>query len=97
VLPVAIVGDHCDLNESLSLLAARGIQQVLVEAGPWLTAAILQASLVDEVRIYIAPMILGSKGTADLSEPMKALTTLLQLKDVQIDTIDTDIRICGLL
>jgi diaminohydroxyphosphoribosylaminopyrimidine deaminase/5-amino-6-(5-phosphoribosylamino)uracil reductase len=97
VLPVAIVGDHCDLNESLSLLAARGIQQVLVEAGPRLTAAILQANLADEVRIYIAPMILGSKGTADLSEPMKALTTLLQLKDVQIDTLDTDIRIHGLL
>ncbi len=97
VLTVGECGGHCDLKETLALLGNRGIQQVLVEAGPTLIAAFLKQNLADEIRVYIAPVILGSSGDAPIGEPMAALNDYQQLKDVQIDTFATDIRVCGYL
>lgn len=97
VLTVGTRDDHCDLKETLSHLGQRGIQQLLVEAGPTLIASFLKQNLVDEVRIYIAPMILGPNGDASISEAMNTLNNFQQLKDVQIGTFGTDLRVCGLL
>jgi diaminohydroxyphosphoribosylaminopyrimidine deaminase/5-amino-6-(5-phosphoribosylamino)uracil reductase len=97
VLPVPMAGDYCDLAETLSLLGARGIQQVLVEAGPTLITSFLKQKLVDEVRIYIAPLILGPNGQADITTAMSTLNDALKLKDVKISTFGTDIRVCGTL
>ena len=97
VLPVPVADDHCDLGETLTLLGARGIQQVLIEAGPRLIASFLKQNLADEVRIYIAPLILGPNGTADITGPLSTLDNYLKLKDIKIDTFGTDICIRGLL
>jgi len=97
VLPVPIANDHCDLGETLIMLGAREIQQVLVETGPRLIASFLNQKLVDEVRIYIAPLILGPNGTADITGPLNTLNNALRLNDVRIDTLGTDIRIRGFL
>ena len=70
---------------------------MLVEAGPTLIASFLKQNLVDEVQIYIAPMILGPNGDADISKAINTLDDYQRLKDVQIDTFGTDIRVCGLL
>lgn len=42
-----------------ALVDAYGITTVLVEAGPGLLGSLLDADLVDELRVYIAPLILG--------------------------------------
>ncbi|RKY12282.1 MAG: bifunctional diaminohydroxyphosphoribosylaminopyrimidine deaminase/5-amino-6-(5-phosphoribosylamino)uracil reductase RibD [Planctomycetota bacterium] len=97
VLAVPIREDHGDLKKTLSLLGARGIQQVLIEAGPTLITSFLNQNLVDEVQIYIAAITLGNNGTAPISEPMSTLNDCLELKNVRIDTFGTDIRVCGLL
>jgi len=97
VLAVAEHNEHCDLQEVLAELGKRGIQQVLVEAGPTLIGAFLKQKLADKVRIYVAPVILGSNGDVDICEPMSTLSDYQQLKDIQIDTFGTDIRVCGLL
>ena len=97
VLPVPMVGDHCDLGETLILLGARGIQQVLVEAGPTLITSFLQQHLVDEVRIYIAPLVLGPNGKADITTAMKTLNDALKLTTVKINTFGTDVCVTGFL
>ena len=97
---VLTVGDedgHCNLQETLTLLGSRGIQQVLIEAGPTLITEFLKQNLIDEAYIYIAPLTLGDKGTATASETMNALTNQQELKDVKTDTFGTDVRICGYL
>lgn len=48
-----------DLGAVLQLLAARGINEVQVEAGATLAGAFLEAGLVDELLLYIAPVVLG--------------------------------------
>lgn len=49
-----------DLERLLQALAARGINEVLVEAGARLNGALLAAGLVDELLLYQAPVILGT-------------------------------------
>lgn len=49
-----------DLNAVLQALAARGINEVQVEAGATLAGALLRENLVDEVLLYIAPVLLGA-------------------------------------
>ncbi|KAA8982615.1 bifunctional diaminohydroxyphosphoribosylaminopyrimidine deaminase/5-amino-6-(5-phosphoribosylamino)uracil reductase RibD [Halospina sp. K52047b] len=45
----------------LGLLAARGINDVLIEAGATLAGAALEADVIDEFWLYLAPTMLGSR------------------------------------
>ncbi|MBJ3814792.1 bifunctional diaminohydroxyphosphoribosylaminopyrimidine deaminase/5-amino-6-(5-phosphoribosylamino)uracil reductase RibD [Shimwellia pseudoproteus] len=51
---------HIDLVLLLMQLGKRQINSVWVEAGPQLAGALLQAGVVDELILYIAPKLLGS-------------------------------------
>ena len=52
-------GCGLDLDAVLSLLADRGVRRVLVEGGPTVAGAFVDAGLVDEVVAYLAPALLG--------------------------------------
>ncbi|WP_146906974.1 bifunctional diaminohydroxyphosphoribosylaminopyrimidine deaminase/5-amino-6-(5-phosphoribosylamino)uracil reductase RibD [Arenimonas daejeonensis] len=51
-----------DLNAVLSQLGQRGVNELQVEAGATLSGALLKAGLIDELLLYIAPVLLGDKG-----------------------------------
>jgi diaminohydroxyphosphoribosylaminopyrimidine deaminase/5-amino-6-(5-phosphoribosylamino)uracil reductase len=51
-----------DLNAVLSQLGQRGINELHVEAGATLSGGLLAAGFVDELLIYIAPVLLGEHG-----------------------------------
>ena len=55
-------GGRLDLAAVLQLLAARGINEVHVESGATLAGALLNAGLVDELLLYVAPVLLGDGG-----------------------------------
>lgn len=97
ILPVPERDGHCDLTETVSMLGARGIQQLLIETGPTLITEFLKQNLADEVRIYIAPFALGDNGTAPVSEPMIRFANQNGLKDIKIDTFGEDVHLCGYL
>ena len=63
-----------DLHATLALLAARGCNEVQVEAGAALAGALLHAGLVDELLLYIAPVLLG-----DSARPLLHLPTLADM------------------
>ncbi len=86
-----------DLRFLLDELGKRGIQQVLVEGGPHVAASFLREGLVDEMCVYVAPKVLGSGGTAPVSEPMAALEHVVGLHQVQIKALGDDVRIRGRL
>ncbi len=50
---------HCDLAAVLARLAALEINDVWVEAGPKLNGALLEADLIDELVLYVAPRLFG--------------------------------------
>ncbi len=77
------------LSEVLRALAVREVNDVLVEAGPILTGALLAAGLVDELLIYLAPRLLGSDAVA-----MVDLAGLERIDDAPSLEI-TDLRAVG--
>jgi diaminohydroxyphosphoribosylaminopyrimidine deaminase/5-amino-6-(5-phosphoribosylamino)uracil reductase len=48
------------LEEELARLAAEGVQWLLLEGGPTLATAFLEADLVDKVLVFVAPTIAGA-------------------------------------
>jgi diaminohydroxyphosphoribosylaminopyrimidine deaminase/5-amino-6-(5-phosphoribosylamino)uracil reductase len=97
VLAVNETDSHCDLLSVLAQLGKRGVQQLLVEGGPTVLSAFFKEHLVNEVCVYIAPLILGAGGIADLSAGLAGGVTAKRLSDVKIQTLDKDIKITGLL
>lgn len=47
------------LREELEVLASEGIQSLLLEGGPTLAAAFLEAGLADKLLVFVAPSIAG--------------------------------------
>ena len=88
-LIVGKAGQPVDLAELLKLLAQRGCNEVLIEAGSTLSGAFLQAGLVDELVIYMAPKLLGHQ-----ARPLFTLPGLDQMAD-QIKLSMKDTRLVG--
>ena len=84
-----------NLHFLLDRLSERKMAQLLVEGGPTVIASFLAENLADEIVIYIAPTILGSKGRADITTSMARLADVLHLKNVDIKNFDSDIRLSG--
>ena len=82
-----------DLPAMLRDLAARQVNELHVEAGARLNGALLQAGLVDELLVYLAPQLLGpGRPMAELA-PLTALTeaTALQFSDATL--VGPDLRL----
>ncbi len=76
---------HVDARAVLENLATRGVNEVLVEAGPELAGALITDDLVDELVIYQAPHIMGSETKGMFRTP--AWTALSDRRS--LDIIDT--------
>jgi riboflavin-specific deaminase-like protein len=50
-----------DLAAALEALAQLGIEQLMVEGGSTLVAALLESGLVDELQLAVAPLLLGGE------------------------------------
>src|SRR5262249_8567344 len=59
------------LLDELEALAADGVQSLLLEGGPTLATAFLEADLVDKILLFVAPVLAGdgSPPTAQLRSP----------------------------
>ena len=60
---VSATADGVSLQETLKLLAKRGILQVLVEGGALLQSSFLKQGLVNQLSLYMGPHLLGKHGT----------------------------------
>lgn len=83
-----------DLPAVMALLAARGVNEVHVEAGPTLCGALLQAGLADELLLYIAPLLMGDTARpllAGLGIEAMAQAVPLEIADVRM--LGKDLRL----
>jgi 2,5-diamino-6-(ribosylamino)-4(3H)-pyrimidinone 5'-phosphate reductase len=53
--------DRVDLKELFSLLHKRGIQRIMVEGGASLNWSLVSQGLVDEIHVYVGPMLIGGE------------------------------------
>jgi len=74
-------------------LAARGINEVQVEAGFKLNGSIVRAGLADELLIYLAPTLIGdAQGMLDLPA-LSDLAQAQRLKFREVTRVGDDVRI----
>jgi diaminohydroxyphosphoribosylaminopyrimidine deaminase/5-amino-6-(5-phosphoribosylamino)uracil reductase len=82
-----------DLNAVMRELARRDANEVHVEAGARLNAALLQAGWVDELLVYQAPLLLGSgRGMAALG-PLAGLPEAQRFRFHSVDQVGEDLRL----
>ena len=89
VLYLPAADGHVDLLGLMGHLAAREVNDLMVEAGARLCGALLAAGLIDEIVIYYAPHILGS--TAHGMFAMPGLENMQQRHALKIQ----DVRAIG--
>ncbi len=82
-----------DLEAVLGVLAEH--TEVLVEGGPTLAGAFLQAGLVDRIVAYIAPVVLGSGPAAMEDVGVGTMSEALRFSIESVETLGTDIVVCG--
>ncbi|MBD2835481.1 bifunctional diaminohydroxyphosphoribosylaminopyrimidine deaminase/5-amino-6-(5-phosphoribosylamino)uracil reductase RibD [Pseudomonas sp. JM0905a] len=87
---------HVDLRKLLQELASRGVNEVLVEAGPRLAGAFAQAGLVDEYQIFIAAKFLGSSARPLLDWPLARMAEAQELTIVEMRAVGDDWRVIAI-
>jgi diaminohydroxyphosphoribosylaminopyrimidine deaminase / 5-amino-6-(5-phosphoribosylamino)uracil reductase len=88
---------HVSLPALMHELGKRGVTLLLVEGGGEINAAMLQARLVQQVRLYIAPALLGggnAKGVIGGKSPAH-LAQALRLRDVRTRSVGRDVVVEG--
>jgi diaminohydroxyphosphoribosylaminopyrimidine deaminase/5-amino-6-(5-phosphoribosylamino)uracil reductase len=76
--------------EELNALGAEGVQSLLLEGGPRLAQAFLQADLVDQLMLFVAPRIggAGPAFTPELSGP-------IELRRLRAERVGKDVLLSG--
>ncbi len=82
-----------DLAALLAELARRGINELHVEAGSKLNGSLLRADCVDELLLYVAPMLLGDAVPLATLPAAEAIDRGVALRFQSIERIGDDLRI----
>jgi diaminohydroxyphosphoribosylaminopyrimidine deaminase / 5-amino-6-(5-phosphoribosylamino)uracil reductase len=80
---------------ALSELGGREVQSLLLEGGPRLTGAFLEADEIDEARVFVAPLLAGGREARTAVEGlgMQDVASALHADSVELDRIDDDVLI----
>ena len=87
------------VSSALDGLGARDIQSLLLEGGPHLAGVFLEAGEVDEVRMFIAPMLLGgreSKGAVE-AQGVEYIEEAVRAVHMDVERIDDDVLVTARL
>jgi diaminohydroxyphosphoribosylaminopyrimidine deaminase/5-amino-6-(5-phosphoribosylamino)uracil reductase len=78
---------------ALKALWDEGVRSVLLEGGPTLVGAFLAAECVDEVRLYLAPTLLGA-GPVSLGDAgIGTIADAVALEITDVARLGPDVRI----
>ncbi len=97
LLECPLKAGHIDLAHLLKTLRERGIQSLLVEGGSGIHAAFLEAGLVDEMAIFIAPKFFaGDSAPSPVSGTgVESVSDAWHLDDLKHIRLDNDLMILG--
>ncbi len=82
-----------DLAAMLADLGARAVNELHVEAGEKLNASLLAADLVDELLVYVAPLVIGSGRALAALAPIARLDDARGFAFSDIERVGTDLRL----
>jgi len=91
-------GDAVDLHALMEFLAEREVNEVLLETGATLSGAALRAGLIDELLVYMAPILMGSDARGLFRLPgMERMDERFELEVLDLRTVGRDLRITARL
>jgi diaminohydroxyphosphoribosylaminopyrimidine deaminase/5-amino-6-(5-phosphoribosylamino)uracil reductase len=83
-----------DLAATLELLGRHDVLQAMVEGGPTLHGALLEAGLVDRVVAYVAPKLLGPRAVPAFPQPdLASVADAREWRLVSAATLGNDVRL----
>lgn len=84
-----------DLSAAMTGLYLKGIDGILLEGGAELAASAFKAGIVDKVRIYVSPMIIGGKEAPGLvgGQGAAAIPEAVKLKNISTEMSGEDLVI----
>ena len=84
-----------DLGAMMRELAVAGVNELHVEAGARLNGALLDAGLVDEILLYVAPGVIGdpARGMFARRDPLARLADRTRLVFTSVERVGADLRI----
>ncbi|MEJ8569012.1 bifunctional diaminohydroxyphosphoribosylaminopyrimidine deaminase/5-amino-6-(5-phosphoribosylamino)uracil reductase RibD [Elongatibacter sediminis] len=93
-LPLPGSVDGVDLGALLDGLGERGINEVQVEAGARLCGSLLRGGFVDEVLVYLAPVLLGEGGPGPFAlGELESMAGRTYLEVIETCAVGPDLRL----
>jgi diaminohydroxyphosphoribosylaminopyrimidine deaminase/5-amino-6-(5-phosphoribosylamino)uracil reductase len=83
------------VRSALDQLGAMGVMSILLEGGPHLAGAFLDAGEIDEIRLFLAPLLLGGSAARDPleGEGVERISEALRAISFDCESIGEDILI----
>lgn len=91
-LALPSAGGGLDLHALFAELNRRQCNEILVESGPRLVGGLLQAGLLDELIVYVAPCLLGSDARPLLQLPLDTMAEKVELAFTDVRRVGADWR-----
>jgi diaminohydroxyphosphoribosylaminopyrimidine deaminase/5-amino-6-(5-phosphoribosylamino)uracil reductase len=91
--------EQARVRSALEQLGAAGITSVLLEGGPHLAGAFFDAGEIDEVRLFVAPLLVGGRTARDPleGEGVERIEDALRALTLDCERIGEDILISARL
>jgi diaminohydroxyphosphoribosylaminopyrimidine deaminase/5-amino-6-(5-phosphoribosylamino)uracil reductase len=98
IVEVRSVGAKTDLADVARHLGERGFNEVTIETGTKLNGSLLAAGVVDEIVLYLAPVLLGDAAQGLFALPsIEKLGEALRARIVDVRHVGEDVRITARL
>ena len=87
------------VTSALDELGEREIQSLLLEGGPHLAGVFFEAGEIDEVRMFVAPMIVGGRDAhaAIEAQGVEPIADAARAVHIEVERIDDDVLITARL
>ncbi len=97
VIEVADKDNRVNLKDLIKRIGEEGIDSILIEGGGTLNFSALEERIVDKVRFYIAPKIIGGQNSRNsiAGKGFFKLGDAVRLKDISYRTIGEDLVVDG--
>jgi diaminohydroxyphosphoribosylaminopyrimidine deaminase/5-amino-6-(5-phosphoribosylamino)uracil reductase len=83
------------IRSALAQLGADGITSILLEGGPHLAGSFLDAGEIDELRLFLAPLVLGGRTARDPleGEGVEQIADAARALTLTCDRVDEDLLV----
>jgi len=87
------------VTDALERLGELGMASLLLEGGPHLAGAFFDAGQIDEVRLFLAPLLLGGRAARDPLEGkgVERIADALRAETLECEKVEEDLLISARL